>query len=100
MASHRLSEPADIAQFITGGKALFTLVNEESGERVTYKVRHKENGNGKGSVSFVSYLNGPDNWYNYQYLGLIRDGCLSRRPSRPSAKARRSRGLTICIGWW
>jgi hypothetical protein len=39
--------------------------------RFTYRVRAKE---GEEGLFFVSVLNGPDNWANYAYLGIIRDG--------------------------
>ena len=59
----------DWKSFIKAGKAIFTLVNEETGNRFTYKVKRLEN----KEIWFVSVLNGPDNYVNYKYLGTIFD---------------------------
>jgi hypothetical protein len=59
----------DWKPFIKAGKAIFTLVNEESGNRFTYKVKRCDN----KKIWFVSVLNGPDNYSNYMYLGTIFD---------------------------
>lgn len=62
-APHEVNEPA---RFITGGKAYFTLRSAKTGARFTYRVAAAERGG-----FFVSLLNGPDNWANYRYIGLI-----------------------------
>ena len=58
-----------IKEFITAGKALFTLKNEETGNRFTFKVSKPKDSN--KDMFFVSLLNGPDNYSNYQYMGSI-----------------------------
>ena len=55
--------------FIKAGKAIFTLENTETGNRVTYKVNRLVREN--KDIWFVSVLNGPDNYRNYKYLGTI-----------------------------
>jgi hypothetical protein len=63
-APHEVSAPAD---FILAGKAYFTLRSVKTGNRFTYRVAQT----GQGDAWFVSLLNGPDNWSNYMYMGLI-----------------------------
>ncbi len=53
--------------FIKAGKAIFTLENEKTGNRFTYKVKKC----GEKELWFVSVLSGPDNYSNYKYLGTI-----------------------------
>ena len=54
----------DIARFILGGDATFTVVSKKTGKRYTYKVRLPED----GKVYFVGLLTSPD---DYQYLGIL-----------------------------
>lgn len=61
----RLNTVEEVARFLSGGKATFTLVSRATGVRFTFKVRRKE------TVTFVSLLNGPDNWTNYAYIGML-----------------------------
>ncbi|WP_419655485.1 hypothetical protein Dvar_45680 [Desulfosarcina variabilis str. Montpellier] len=55
------------AQFIKAGKAIFTIQNVETGNRFTYKAKKAD----KDDVWFISVLNGPDNYSNYQYIGCL-----------------------------
>jgi hypothetical protein len=58
---------SNITSFIKAGKAVFTLLNEETKNRFTYKVKkHK-----KKSLYFVSVLTGSDNVSDYTYIGCI-----------------------------
>jgi len=52
--------------FMLAGKSFFTLRSTKTGTRYTYRVMQAERGGW-----FVSLLNGPDNWNNYQYIGFI-----------------------------
>lgn len=72
-------EVADPLAFVTGGKAFFTLRSVKTGTRFTYRVTAIED-DGRNGYSvhehesrayFVSLLNGPDNWQNYRYIGLV-----------------------------
>lgn len=59
---------ADTINFLTSGRAVGTLKSNASGSHFTYKVsknRKDEN------MFFVSLLTGPDNEYDYNYLGLL-----------------------------
>ena len=63
------------SEFILAGKAVFTLLSVNTGTRFTYKVKlaDKQNEN-EPDLFFVSLLNGPDNYENYVYIGIIRNG--------------------------
>jgi len=63
----------NIKDFVFGGNALFTIKNEESGNRFTYKVR-KPKDDKESKVAFVSVLSGSDNYSNYSYLGTVWEG--------------------------
>jgi hypothetical protein len=56
--------------FALAGNATFTVTSKRTGTRYTYKVQASDDGN----MHFVSVLSGPDNWTNYRYFGLIRNG--------------------------
>ena len=64
-------EISKIKEFMTAGKALFTLKNEETGNRFTFKVSKLKDEN--KNMFFVSVLNGPDNYSNYLHAGTIFD---------------------------
>jgi hypothetical protein len=61
MNDHALENPKD---FVLAGKAIFTVQNEKTGNRFTYKVTQSEN----LMIWFVSVLNGPD---NFAYIGTV-----------------------------
>lgn len=53
--------------FIKGGNALFTIKNETSGNRFTYKVKKLKD----KDLWFVSVLRGSDNTADYTYMGCL-----------------------------
>jgi len=61
---------SDFKQFITAGKAVFTVKNTETNNRFTFRITKKENNNGT-NVFFVSVLTGSYNESNYSYIGMI-----------------------------
>lgn len=62
-----LTTPAARLAFATAGRAVFTVLNPETGRRYTYKVRRKKSGEG-----FSAYvLARPDNERNYEFIGVI-----------------------------
>ena len=72
--SGQITEPKQALNFILGGKAFVTLVSQTSGNRYTYKITEADKRNPNDSpVYFVSLLNGPDNWSNYAYIGMIKN---------------------------
>jgi len=72
MTSSKLSVE-NIQKFLTGGNATVTIVNPETGNRFTYKIRQKDN-DGAKTPFFVSVLSGQDNESDFSYIGFIRDG--------------------------
>ena len=71
MTYNNLTNPLN---YIKAGKAIFTVKNEETGNRFTYKVKKAK---GK-DIWFVFVLNGPDNYTNYAYMGSIFDSTFKR----------------------
>jgi hypothetical protein len=73
MSDNNLENPKD---FVLAGKAIFTVQNEKTGNRFTFKVKQADCytnlvSSEKQKVWFVSVLNGPDNGSNYAYIGTI-----------------------------
>jgi len=62
-----------LREFVTAGKAFFTIQNPETGSRFTFKMTQAKNKNGPSPLWFVSVLTGPDNYMNYSYIGFVRD---------------------------
>lgn len=62
---NQIEKPED---FVLAGKAIFTVQNENTGNRFTYKVSQAKQADNKRKVWFVSVLNGPD---SYSYIGTI-----------------------------
>ena len=58
---------SDALKFIFAGNSTFTLLNSESGNRFTFKVKKAKDSN----LFFLSVLTGPD---QYSYLGTISNG--------------------------
>ena len=71
----KFSDPKAAMTYILAGKAFITLVSAASGARFTYKVElaDKRQPNDP-DFFFVNVLNGPDNWFNYKYIGYIKNG--------------------------
>lgn len=65
--SGQINNAQDIKDFVFAGKAHFTLRSAKTGTRFTYKVRKSDD----DKLFFVSILNGPDNYTNYVYAGII-----------------------------
>jgi len=61
-------------QFILAGNATFTVLNPGTGCRFTFKVQKSEPSEKyPEQVWFCSLLNGPDNWTNYIFFGVLKD---------------------------
>lgn len=80
-----------IKQFITAGKAIFTLRNESTGNRFTFKVTKFQPEDGKPAMHFVKVLTGSDNNSSYTFIGTIfNDGVYKhskRSPITPDAQS-------------
>ncbi len=60
---------SNILNFIFGGKSTFTVRNDETGNRFTYKVSKLKN----KDIFFVSVLTGNNNEENFTFIGTIFD---------------------------
>lgn len=71
----RIADPADQLTFLTGGRAIFTVVSRRTGSRFTYRVSApREDDLRPGQAHpplFVSVLTGPDNTRDYTFLGTL-----------------------------
>lgn len=59
-------------QFVLAGNATFTIKNNDTGNRVTFKVVKPR----ESAPHFVRVLTGKDNESDYTYLGTIFDGAV------------------------
>lgn len=66
MSRHEIRE--NIGDFVKAGKAIFTIENEKTQNRFTFRVSKCED---KDDLFFVSVLAGPDNTHDYSYIGAI-----------------------------
>jgi hypothetical protein len=69
---HRIQNRRDAFYYIFGGKALFTLVSQKSGQRFTYRVNVGRAGSKWEGCYFIDVLTGSDNTSDYAALGMIK----------------------------
>jgi hypothetical protein len=65
-----ISDRSQRIQFVTGGKATFTLVSKSSGQRFTFRVKSADRYDPKSPL-YAMVLTGPDNTLSYTYLGSM-----------------------------
>lgn len=89
----QLHTPAFAKAYALAGNATFTVLNPDTGNRFTFKIRRKEVEENK-ELFFVGLLSGSDNESDYSFLGTIFDAekFVHGRKSRvgedaPSARA-------------
>lgn len=80
--------------FALAGKAIFTVENQRTGGRHTFRVTAAKPRTDTQATWFVSHLAGSDNETSYQYLGFIRAGAYQPSTKKvtldaPSQKAAR-----------
>lgn len=64
--------PSNVADFVFGGKSIFTIRNTATGNRFTYKfTRKKSLKEGEEDVVFVKVLMGSDNTSDYTFIGTV-----------------------------
>lgn len=62
-----LTASADVAAYMTAGRAVFTLVSHKTNRRYTFRMR-------KGAKCFfIDAMVGPDNVDDYEYLGSVHN---------------------------
>lgn len=93
IAGAQITTAEDAMRFLTAGKATVTLRSLKTGTRFTYKIGTSED----GQVHFVSLLNGPDNYANYQYFGYIRRGVFL--PGGRKAKVHPGAPSVVAFKW-
>lgn len=85
--------------FVLAGRALFTVSNEVSGERYTFRIAARESrDNATQSIYFVSLLTGPNNDADYRYLGIVDASTLTVRTTSRSAFNADSKPVKV-IAW-
>jgi hypothetical protein len=67
----RLATPEIVKAYMYAGNAYMTIRSIKTGNRFTFHIK-KADMKDETSPWFVSVLNGPDNWTNYLYMGIIR----------------------------
>jgi hypothetical protein len=84
---------SDALQYMMAGKSTFTIKNEVSGNRFTYKVNRKKPVGGiEQNVWFVSVLYNPNNESDYKYIGTIfKDSAEEPPVFRHTSKSKVSR---------
>ena len=98
--SGQITDPKQALNFILGGKAFVTLVSQTSGNRYTYKITEADKRNLNDLPTyFVSLLNGPDNWSNYAYIGMIKQCPNGSYDFRWTAKSKVSEDAPSFIGF-
>jgi Family of unknown function (DUF6011) len=95
----QITDAKSAMKYMLAGKSFVTLVSLASGSRYTYKIELTDKRNPNDADAwFVSLLNGPDNWSNYQYIGLIRGGRFARTArSRVTEDAPSFIGFAFCF---
>ena len=79
--AHQIKDPADQKAFLLAGRAIFTILNTKTGNRLTFRVSRKKKAKKNpqpGELKtefvgphFVGVLAGPDNEDSYCFLGTI-----------------------------
>jgi hypothetical protein len=100
VAAANMDRTAGISRtFALAGRAVFTVSNENSGERYTYRVSAKPSRmNPTENTYFVSLLAGSDNESDYRYIGLLDPATLEVRTTARSQYRADSKPVQV-IAW-
>jgi hypothetical protein len=86
----------EIANFMFAGKSILTIVNKETSNRFTYKLRMAKSTNGEQNPPyFVSVLTGNDNNNDYSFIGTV----FGKNSYRHSGKSRISNNTTSVMAF-
>jgi hypothetical protein len=98
---HQLTSET-LKNFIFAGTAIFTVVNEQTGNRFTYRVRKAGWGtsNVKSDIFYVSVLTGSDNNSCYTFLGSYFVGKNEMYRHSQKSKVGFSSGSNKVIEWF
>ncbi len=98
MRGKLLSSP-DRFTFILAGNAIFTVINNKTGNRFTYKVSLAMNNRASYPPHFVKVLVGPDNGADYQFIGTIFNS-LTFRHGRKSRISETAPSVMVFTWFW
>lgn len=74
---HKLTG-SNLTNFIFAGNATFTVINESTGNRFTFRIRKAGWGtptyNEKSGIFYISVLTGSDNNFSYTFIGTFFGG--------------------------
>jgi hypothetical protein len=94
----QLHTPLFAKAYALAGNATFTVLNPDTGNRYTFKVKRKDVGTEAEpkELFFVGLLSGPDNDADYSFLGTIFDAekFVHGRKSRVGTDAPSARAFT------
>lgn len=84
-----LTNPEHIYNFITGNKAVFTILNTTTEKRFTFKIKkHKEK-----DLHFVYLMTGCDNNKHYSFFGTIFNKNVFKVSSKSKVPVSKSQGI-------
>lgn len=98
----RLTSAEDAKSYILAGNAIFTLRSAKTQTRYTYKVRKRDDRDGRGAIWFVSVMFGPDNEGDFSYMGIITErpaNLIERFAYRRTAKSAIVESDPRQVGW-
>lgn len=98
---HQLTSET-LKDFILAGTAVFTIVNENTGNRFTFRVRKAGWGtsNVKSDIFYVSVLTGSDNNSCYTFLGSFFGGKNQMYRHSPKSKINFSAMSNKVVDWF
>jgi len=72
MEQGQINNIQDVRKFVLAGNATVTIKSRRTQTRFTFRIRTPKTQRQATAIWFVSLLSGPDNTFNYSYLGQIR----------------------------
>ena len=95
---------SDLKNFVFAGNATFTIVNEQTGNRFTYRIRRAGYGtstyNEKNDIFYVSVLTGSDNNSSYTFVGTYFGGNSQRYVHSQKSRISVSADSNKVISWF
>lgn len=98
--AEELDRTAGISRaFVLAGRAIFTVSNETTGERYTFRIGAKpRRENPAEKTYFVSLLAGSDNTSDYRYIGILDPATLEVRITGRSTYRADSKPVKV-VAW-
>jgi hypothetical protein len=74
IGSHKLRSLNEVKEFVFAGRAVFTIVNTETSNRLTFRfAKPKDRREDDAAPIFAQVMSGPDNTRSYTFVGTIFD---------------------------